>query len=136
VSRGRVSTEVVSTSSDGYEARIAVRGHQITVDEPEGDGGRDNGPTPTELLLAALASCYTLALRWSAGRHNVPLGDIRIAAAGTYEQLRFSSIRLTVSADFPQDQAAALLRDASRVCYVSNTLAGQVDIDVTISDTG
>ncbi len=136
MSRSRVSADVVSTSAHGYAARVTVRDHQITVDEPEEDGGTDQGPTPTELLLAALASCYTLALRWAAERRNVRLGNIRVTATGSYEQLRFNRIRLVVSADFPLGAAAAVLRDASRVCYVSNTLAGEVCIDVTVNELG
>jgi putative redox protein len=134
VARGRTSTDVVSTSVAGYEARIAIRGHEITVDEPADDGGKDQGPTPTELLLAALASCYTLALRWAAKRRDVRLGEIRVTATGTYGQLRFSSIRLDVRADLPPGEAAALLNDARRVCYVSNTLADGVGIEVTLGE--
>lgn len=130
----KVTADVVAESTDGYEARIAVRGHEITVDEPESDGGRDRGPTPTELLLAAVASCYTLALRWAAARRDVPMKRIQVTATGTYENLRFASIRLAVSADFPAGEAAALLRDARRVCYVSNTLAAGIDVDVTVTE--
>lgn len=134
MSRDRVSAAVVSASAGGYEARVTVRGHELTVDEPAADGGTDRGPTPTELLLAALASCYTLALQWAAGRRGVRLENVRVTATGTYEHLRFSSIRVAVSADFPPGEAAALLSDASRVCYVSNTLAGDVSIDVTVAE--
>ncbi len=136
MSRDRVSAAVVSASAGGYEARVTVRGHDFTVDEPESDGGKDRGPTPTELLLAALASCYTLSLQWAAGRRGVRLENLQVTATGTYERLRFSRIRLVVSADFPPGEEADLLSDASRVCYVSNTLAGGVDIDVSVSGPG
>jgi putative redox protein len=132
VSRAKTSTEVVSTSATGYEARVVARGHEITIDEPASDGGTDKGPTPTELLLAALASCYTLALRWAADRRSVELGRIQVTAVGCYERLRFSKIRLAVAAEFPPGEKSALLADASRVCYVSNTLAADVAVDVTV----
>lgn len=127
------STEVVATSDAGYEARVAARGHELTVDEPAADGGTDQGPTPTELLLAAVASCYTLALRWATARRGIELGRVRVTAVGGYERLRFSEIRLTVAADFPPGEEAALLADASRVCYVSNTLAAGVAVDVAVA---
>ena len=136
MARGKESADVVSTSLAGYQARVAVRGHEIAVDEPVDDGGKDQGPMPTELLLAALASCYTLALRWAAKRRDVQLGEIRVTATGTYEHLRFASIRLEVRADFPRGQAAALLSDARRVCYVSNTLAGEAGIEVALGGPG
>jgi putative redox protein len=136
VTRGKESAGVVSASVAGYEARVVVRGHEITVDEPVDDGGKDRGPMPTELLLAALASCYTLALRWAAKRRDLELGEIRVTATGTYEHLRFASIRLEVHAGFPEGEAAALLSDARRVCYVSNTLAGDVGIEVALGEPG
>jgi putative redox protein len=130
---GRERTaDVVSVSVAGYEARVTVRGHELTVDEPAEDGGKDTGPTPTELLLASLASCYTLALRWAAKHRNVPLGDVQVTANGSYDGLKFGRIRLEVRGDLPPGEEAALLRDASRVCYVSSTLAGGVPVDVTL----
>jgi putative redox protein len=133
VGRGR-SADVVSVSVAGYEARVTVRGHELTVDEPAEDGGKDTGPTPTELLLASLASCYTLSLRWAAKHRNLPLGDVRVTANGTYDGLKFSHIRLFVQGDLPPGEESGLLRDASRVCYVSNTLAGGVSLEVTLGD--
>ena len=130
---GRERTaDVVSVSVAGYEARVTVRGHELTVDEPAEDGGKDTGPTPTELLLASLASCYTLALRWAAKHRNLPLGDIRVTANGSYDGLKFGRIRLEVRGDLPPGEEDALLRDATRVCYVSSTLAGGVPVDVTL----
>ena len=130
---GRERTaDVVSVSVAGYEARVTVRGHELTVDEPAEDGGKDTGPTPTELLLASLASCYTLALRWAAKHRNLPLGDVQVTACGSYDGLKFGAIRLNVAGDLPPGQEAVLLRDASRVCYVSNTLAASVPVEITL----
>ena len=129
----KTSTKVTATSTAGYQARVTARGHELTADEPASDGGTDTGPTPTELLLAALASCYTLALRWAAARRGIDLGRVTVTAVGSYAKLRFSEIRLEVAADFPPGEEPALLADASRVCYVSNTLAAGVAVEVTVS---
>jgi putative redox protein len=126
-----VSAKVVSTSASGYAAHVAVRGHRLTVDEPPSAGGTDQGPMPTELLLAALASCYTLALRWAAQRLEVDLGEIAVTATGTYERLSFERISLVVATALPPAQADELLSAARRVCYVSNTLARDVRIDIS-----
>ena len=104
----------------------------LSKEEPAEDGGKDTGPTPTELLLASLASCYTLALRWAAKHRNLPLGDVQVTASGSYDGLKFGAIRLTIAGDLPPGQEAALLRDASRVCYVSNTLAASVPVEITL----
>ena len=105
---GRERTaDVVSVSTAGYQARVTVRGHELTVDEPAEDGGKDTGPTPTELLLASLASCYTLSLRWAAKHRNVPLGDIKVTASGSYDGLKFGRVRLEELRNPPEGLAVS-----------------------------
>ena len=37
--------------------RVAVGGHQLTIDQPAAAGGDDRGPTPLQLLVAGLVAC-------------------------------------------------------------------------------
>ena len=37
--------------------RVTVRGHHLFVDQPQGEGVSEAGPTPVELFVASLASC-------------------------------------------------------------------------------
>ena len=52
---GHAAVSVQHAGGDAYA--ITVRGHALLVDQPEADGGQDAGATPTELLVASLASC-------------------------------------------------------------------------------
>ena len=36
--------------------RVAVGGHQLTIDQPAAAGGEDRGPTPLQLLVAGLVA--------------------------------------------------------------------------------
>lgn len=45
---------VVRGSGLGFAQEIAARSHRLNSDEPLPNGGTDTGPTPYELLLAAL----------------------------------------------------------------------------------
>jgi putative redox protein len=47
---------VVRGSALGFAQEISVRSHRLTADEPIANGGTDTGPTPYDLLLAALGS--------------------------------------------------------------------------------
>jgi putative redox protein len=45
-----------------------VRGHKVIIDEPMGNGGKDTGPSPSEYLCVALASCTTATIKMYANR--------------------------------------------------------------------
>ena len=47
---------VVQGTGGGLAQEISVRTHRLVADEPVPDGGTDTGPTPYDLLLAALGS--------------------------------------------------------------------------------
>lgn len=72
-------TRVKVTNLDtGYAHRIESRAHVLTADEPTELGGTDQGPTPYELLLAALGSCSAITVRIYANRKNWPLEDVTV----------------------------------------------------------
>ena len=73
------STHVTVTDlNDGYAQRIEARNHQFAADEPAEVGGKDTGPTPYELLLAALGSCTTITVQMYARRKQWPLTGIQV----------------------------------------------------------
>lgn len=47
---------VVRGSGAGFAQEITARSHRFAADEPVTHGGTDTGPTPYDLLLAALGS--------------------------------------------------------------------------------
>jgi putative redox protein len=61
-----------------FTHRIEIGGHVLTVDEPEEKGGRDQGPTPQELLAASLASCVAITIEMYAQRKGWDLGAIEV----------------------------------------------------------
>jgi putative redox protein len=120
----------------GLRAVVDAGGFELVVDEPESvPGGTGTGPQPTEYLLAAVASCFTLALAYSAGKRGVQIADdLHVEATGTYDGPRFSAIRIDVAVSAPQgEDLAKLITAAERVCYVTRTLAGSPEITVATS---
>lgn len=117
--------DVSATWRGGYAATVQARGHELSVDEPEYAGGNDEGVMPTELLCAALASCFCLALGHVARQRDRDLPGLRVdvhaeRAAG---ELRYGRVVVIASADVPDDELAGLMPRARRLCWVSNTLA-------------
>jgi putative redox protein len=120
----------------GLRAVVRAGRFELVADEPESvPGGTGTGPQPTELLLAAVASCFTLAIAYSASKHGTELADLDVDVTGTYDGPRFSAIRIAVRAGAPQgDDLVKLIKSAERVCYVTRTLRSAPELEVVIDD--
>jgi putative redox protein len=118
----------------GYRARVSVRHFDILADEPPSAGGNDEGPTPTELFLASLATCFTLSVAHAARKRGVTLRELEVRVEADYEGLRFARIRLEVSTDLARDDAEPLVERAKAYCFVSRTLLEQPDIEYVVVD--
>jgi uncharacterized OsmC-like protein len=129
-----MSTRTVSAQwLGGYQVQVGAGTFQIRVDEPASAGGTDTGPQPTDYLLASIASCFVMALVYSARKHAVELpGSLEVTVTGTYDGPRYSRIAIDVSAELPDGAAERLLTAAERVCYVTNTLRRPPEITVQL----
>jgi uncharacterized OsmC-like protein len=110
---------------DGDRFGITIRGHEITVDQPVADGGTDSAPTPTELFVAALASCVAHYARRYLARHELPTAGLAVTAeyamGSRPSRVSDVSMVLDVPDDVPQERLEALLAVASH-CTVHNSL--------------
>lgn len=64
--------------TEHYRTVVRARSHQLLADEPAGVGGTDLGPTPYELLSAALGTCTGITLRMYADRKQWPVEGIHV----------------------------------------------------------
>jgi putative redox protein len=127
-----------------FSTEIEAGRHRFAADEPVEDGGEDTGPSPYDLLLAALGSCTAMTLRLYASRHGYPLEDVAVqlehdriyaedCANCDTQTGRLSRIRreITLTGDLSDEQRADLLRIADR-CPVHRTFATEMVIETDL----
>jgi putative redox protein len=130
----------VDTADPPYLERVSIGSHRIEVDEPGDAGGNDLGPSPYELLLAALGSCTCITMRMYADRKQWPLEAVHIAlthakvhaddcAACDTEIRTIDCIEMEIllESNLSEDQQRRLLEIASR-CPVHRTLTSEIQI--------
>src|SRR5437773_289570 len=61
-----------------FAQQIDVGPHRLTADEPIEVGGRDTGPSPYDLLLAALGSCTSMTVSLYARTKKWPLESVTV----------------------------------------------------------
>jgi organic hydroperoxide reductase OsmC/OhrA len=94
-------------------------------------GGLEGRWTPEDLLMTALASCFTTTFHTIAGYSKFEYTDLAVEAEGTVAKTEngycFSEIiirpRLTISGEENRGQAIGLLHKAKTLCLVSRALA-------------
>jgi len=73
------SDVVASLSQDaGYTTQLKLGNHYMISDEPESIGGNDFGPTPYDLLSAALSSCTAITVQMYVRRKGWDLKNIEV----------------------------------------------------------
>lgn len=76
--RPEPGTVVVEEIALPYTNRVTTAEHELVADEPTKVGGADAGPSPFELLYAALGACTTMTLRMYADRKGWPLEHVSV----------------------------------------------------------
>lgn len=69
---------IVRGEAAAFAQEIAVGRHKLTADEPVEAGGKDTGPSPYDLLLAALGSCTSMTVSLYARTKKWPLESVTV----------------------------------------------------------
>lgn len=79
VDNGETGAVVVTETREGkFTQTIRAGAHHLRADEPVAVGGNDSGPSPYDLLLAALGTCTAMTLRMYADLKQLPLERVSV----------------------------------------------------------
>lgn len=130
----RAVTADLDFSEPRYRAELSIGGHRLLTDEPVESGGADAGPTPTELLLAALGACTSITLRMYAERKQWPLRNVHVDLDyGERSPGKTVIVRkIGLDGDLNEEQRERLLQIANS-CPVHKILTGSIEIPTELA---
>jgi len=118
----------VARQRERFTHDVKAGSHSVTVDEPKDAGGDDRGPSPQELLAAALASCTAVTIEMYAQRKGWDVAgltvDCRYSPAERGCPTKFELVT-TMPAHLDEAQIERLQVIAAK-CPVHRTLEGEV----------
>ncbi|MGC8832936.1 MAG: OsmC family protein [Armatimonadota bacterium] len=116
--------------------KLKCRDHEMTVDLPPGSGGTDSGPTPPELLAAALGSCVGVYVVEYCRRHGIPHEGLKIDVswedAKAPSRVKGFAVRVSLPEGVPAEHTDRLKKYAEQ-CKVHNTLIHKPEVELSIS---
>ena len=131
---------IVRGGKTGFAQEIEVGEHRLKADEPTDVGGTDTGPSPYDLLLAALGSCTSITLRMYADRKGWPLDGATVrlrhdkihardcedceTRAGKIDRIERT---IELHGDLDDEQRERLLEIANK-CPVHKSLTSEIHI--------
>jgi uncharacterized OsmC-like protein len=134
------SVVTVQGDASGFAQHIQVGPYELLVDEPLEVGGTATGPSPYDLLLAALGACTSMTIALYARRKNWPLQRVsvelahsKVHAADCLDCLTQEGLldridkRVSLEGNLTPEQHARLLEIGSK-CPVHGTLLSEVVI--------
>jgi uncharacterized OsmC-like protein/alpha-beta hydrolase superfamily lysophospholipase len=131
---------VRETRAGQFQQEIISGSHRLLADEPVKSGGLDSGPSPYDLLIAALGACTSMTVRLYADQKQIPLKRTQVrlhhekihaedCAECETKEGRIDRIDrvITFEGDLTAEQRSRLLEIADK-CPVHRTLKSEVNI--------
>jgi len=132
---GESRAPIVVTHEHEVQFAAQIRSHRIVTDQGARGGGADAGPSPIELLGAALGSCIALYVQQFCHARGLPSDGLRIeveqfSATNPARIARFV-VRVILASELPEHYAAMLERVAQS-CPAHGTLTHGAEVTVHI----
>jgi uncharacterized OsmC-like protein/alpha/beta superfamily hydrolase len=140
------SVRVTERRTGKFSALVQTPAHALYADEPVGVGGNDSGPSPYELLSAALGACTVMTLRMYADMKGLPLA--RVSASVEHQKIHAADCadcetregridrlqrQIMLEGELTGEQRKRLLEIADK-CPIHRTLESEVSIVTTLAD--
>jgi putative redox protein len=136
-----MTTSVKLRARNSFRTEVEAGPHRFVVDEPADAGGSGEGPTPYDLLAAALGGCTSMTLHYYAQREKLPLEGVDVTVTHDRQHAKDCAdctsqsgyihrfrVEIGLHGPLTDEQRQHLLTIAAR-CPVAKTLASEIKID-------
>ncbi len=119
--------------------------HVIEADHPAEFAAPDNGPTPVEIVLSALASCLSAGVAAVAQNRGVQLRSVKSTVEGDMDlfgilgidpEVRngFSNVRVTfdIDADATREEIASIVSQSQKRSAVFDLITNPTNVTVSV----
>lgn len=136
------TTAVTLHARGSFRTEVIAGPHRFLLDEPVDAGGEGAGPTPYDMLAAALGGCTAMTLQYYAKRETLPLEGVDITVTHDRQHAKdcadcmtrsgyIHRFKLDIELQGPlTDAQRATLMDVANRCPVKKTLGSEIKIDV------
>lgn len=132
---------VVVRSHGSFRTEVEAGAHRWILDEPKSAGGADGGPTPYDMLAAAIGGCTAMTLHFYAQREKLPLESVEVTVTHQRQHARDCAdclsesgyisrfrLELRLGGSLSDEQKQTLLAIAKR-CPVAKSLEAEVKFE-------
>ncbi|MFZ3484951.1 OsmC family protein [Sphingomonas sp. 3-13AW] len=127
----RTHVAVSETGESPFAVRIETSAHHLIGDEPISAGGGGLGPTPFDLMTAALAECTAMTVRWFARQQGWPLEHVevevehrKVVLVGTTSPVDLFEKAISLRGPLLTDEQLQRLLDVAGKCPIQRVLEG------------
>lgn len=133
---------------DEYRTSVQIRDFALEVDEPPLIGGTDTGPTPVELVLAALGTCQEIVYATYARVLGIPIDGVAVNAEGRVDLRGFFGVAevpagfqdvtftVDIASPAPAEDVARLVEAVNAHCPVLDILTQPVQVQGAVRLNG
>ena len=142
MSENRVEVTLEQQQGYRFEARFSGGTPPLITDEPA-PLGNNEGPSPAQLLVTAIANCLSDSLIFALAKFRQPNDGIRTEAVGLIgrneeNRMRVVGVEVTLHLGHPAsafERLDRILEQFEQFCTVSQSVAAALPITLTVLDS-
>jgi len=140
-----VNVKIEGISESSTKINLSAGKFNLTIDEPANMGGTDEGPSPIQVLLMALAGCLNITGHTVAKEQGLELIEMKISIEGnmdaahfmgytTNNRAGFEDVNVNIVTKFEgmptKEQRDKWLQETERRCPVTDNMKTRTKINI------